>query len=134
MSKNIVSSSNYCSNSSFLHEDATKIRIQALVISGIGNANSLLTVINKSYINRLQSIQNSTARLSTRSSIRDHITPFLYQLHWLPVEYHVRFKVLLLCFNCLRGSAPKYLVELLNIREQNPLPSLKGICRPPNLN
>ena len=101
----------------FLDEDATRTLIQALVISRLDYANSLLIGVSKLYIRPLQLIQNSAARLITRSPFRDHITPILYRLHWLPVEYHVCFKVLLFYFNCLRGSAPNYLIELLNIYE-----------------
>ena len=76
----------------FPDEDASRTLIQALVISRLDYANSLLIGVNKMYIRRLQLIQNSAARLITRSSFRDHITPILYRLHWLPVEYSVRLK------------------------------------------
>ena len=49
----------------------------------------------------------------------DHITPFLYQLHWLPVRYRIEFKVLLLVFKALRGLAPLYLGELLKPLERS---------------
>ena len=37
----------------------------------------------------------------------------LYQLHWLPVEYRVRFKVLVLTFKALCGLGPSYLRDRL---------------------
>ena len=42
----------------FLDEDATRTLIQALVISRLDYAYSLLTGVNKMYIRRLQLIQN----------------------------------------------------------------------------
>ena len=45
----------------------------------------------------------------------DHVTPLLKQLHWLPVEQRITFKVLLLVFKCLNGKAPAYLSELLEV-------------------
>jgi len=42
---------------------------------------------------RVQSLQNAAARLITRSRRRDHITPVLCQLHWLPVRRRVEFKL-----------------------------------------
>ena len=41
------------------------------------------------------------------------LTPVLYNLHWLPVEKRLKFKVLMMCFKCLHGLAPKYLSDLL---------------------
>ena len=97
----------------YLDADATKTLIHALVTSRLDYANSLLIGVNKSLIHRLQLVQNAAARLITRTSFRNHITPVLYQLHWLPVEYRIRFKVLVLCFKCLSGSAPDYLTNLV---------------------
>ncbi|KAK6316426.1 hypothetical protein J4Q44_G00139500 [Coregonus suidteri] len=41
-------------------------------------------------LQRLQLIQNSAARVLTRTKKSDHITPILAQLHWLPVNYTAR--------------------------------------------
>jgi len=35
---------------------------------------------------RLQAVQNAAARLIIGTRRRDHITPILRQLHWLPVR------------------------------------------------
>ena len=50
-------------------------------------------------------------RLITGASRRDHITPILQQLHWLPVRLRVNFKIAVLVFQCLTGQAPGYLAE-----------------------
>ncbi len=42
--------------------------------------------------------------------MRDHITPVLESLHWLPVSFRVDLKMLMLN---LHGLAPQYLSELL---------------------
>ena len=51
--------------------------------------------------------QNRAARLITVVGIRDHITPVLKELHWLPVELRIHFKVLLYIFKALRGQVPQ---------------------------
>ena len=43
----------------------------------------------------------------------DHITPIFKQLHWLPVRYRIVFKILLLVYKALNGTAPSYISELL---------------------
>ena len=42
---------------------------------------------------RLQSVQNAADRLVTGTRRRDHITPVLRQLHWLPVRQRVAIKI-----------------------------------------
>ena len=44
-------------------------------------------------IRLLQRVQNSAARLVAGVSSREHITPVLHQLHWLPVEYRIKYKL-----------------------------------------
>lgn len=59
-------------------------------------------------------MQNSAARILTRTKKRAHITPALAPLHWLPVKYRIDFKILLLVFKALTGLAPPYISDLLN--------------------
>ena len=42
------------------------------------------------------------------------MTPILQNLHWLPVKQRIGFKILLLVFHCLRGTAPQYNISLLH--------------------
>ena len=77
--------------------------------------NSLLHCIPDSQTSKLQRIQNSAARLVTRSSSRQHITPILRSLHWLTVNERIVFKILLLTHKCIHGSAPAYLRELIQL-------------------
>ena len=51
-------------------------------------------------------VQNSAARILTGAGKRQHITPVLRDLHWLPVDYRIRFKLLLLTHKALYGTAP----------------------------
>ncbi|XP_033473239.1 glucose-6-phosphate exchanger SLC37A1 isoform X3 [Epinephelus lanceolatus] len=66
-------------------------------------------------LHKLQLVQNSAARIITRSPSMDHITPVLRHLHWLPVKYRIDFKILLLTFKALHNQAPSYLSEFLHI-------------------
>ena len=42
---------------------------------------------------------------------RDHISPYLYDLHILPVAYRIRFKASVLAYRMMSGNAPIYLME-----------------------
>ncbi|XP_070564524.1 uncharacterized protein [Ptychodera flava] len=78
-------------------------------------SNSLLYGLPDSYIRLLQRAQNSAARLITKTRKRDHITPILKELHWLPVSYRIQFKILLLTYKSIHGLAPSYLAELIEV-------------------
>ncbi len=49
----------------------------------------------------------------TGSKKRDHISPVLSSIHWLPVKFKVDFKILLFVYKALSGCAPSYISELL---------------------
>ena len=48
-----------------------------------------------------------------------HVTPLLFRLHWLPISYRIKFRILLLTFKCLYGLAPNYLIDLVTIKKQS---------------
>ena len=49
-----------------------------------------------------------------RQKIRDHVTPILKELHWLPVEKRIDYKICLFCFKSLNGLAPSYISSSIN--------------------
>ena len=65
------------------------------------------------FLQRLQYVLNSAPRVIARSRKFDHITPLLIELHWLPVEQRIIFKILLFTFKVVNCLAPSYLSELL---------------------
>ena len=67
----------------------------------------------KHLLDRLQSVQNAAARLVFAARRNDHITPLLHSLHWLRVAERVTFRLAVLTYWCLHGSAPVYLTSLL---------------------
>ena len=48
-----------------------------------------------------------------------HISPYLKELHWLPIKFRIEFKITILTFQAIHGLAPKYLCELVRIKEQS---------------
>ena len=75
--------------------------------------NALLIGIQQDLIAKLQRLQNSAARIVSRTRKYEHITPVLIKLHWLPIIFCIQFKVLLLVYKALNRLAPKYIKELL---------------------
>ena len=98
---------------SSLSQSAAETLIHAFISSRLDYCNSLLAGINSSHLCKLQMVQNSAARLLTRTRAHQHITPILQHLHWLPVKYRIQFKILLLTYKALHNRAPSYLSDLL---------------------
>ena len=99
--------------------EAAKSAVNALVTSRLDYCNSLLHDISLSQTARLQRVQNNAARLITRTSIHDHVTPVLKELHWLPAESRIAFKMLVMPFKCINGLPPSYLAELVQPRKRD---------------
>ena len=75
--------------------------------------NSLLYGLPKQTIKRLQHVQNVAARIVALTPKHEHILPVLLELHWLPLEERITFKILLMTFKCLNGFAISYLSDLV---------------------
>ena len=96
---------------------ATKCLVHSLVFSHLDYCNSLLFGISKYLVAKMQSIQNFAARTVLRKSKYTRATPLLMELHWLPVAYRIRFKILLITFKALKhDSSPAYLKHMLTIK------------------
>lgn len=98
----------------FLDFDTCHLVVRALILSRIDYGNGLLMGLKKTDIHRLQRIQNWAAKLICQALKHDHATPCLHQLHWLPVEDRIIFKVLVTIFKCLGETAPEYLSAILS--------------------
>ena len=48
-----------------------------------------------------------------KSNKYDHITPLLKELHWLPSQQRIEFKILLITFKAINKQAPSYLTDLV---------------------
>ena len=85
----------------------------SIVSTRLDYCNSLLYGTTASNIAKLQRVQNSLARVVAGTKRRDHIKPVLKDLHWLPIEQRVQYKVALITHKVLATAQPQYLADLV---------------------
>ena len=84
-----------------------------IVGSRLNYCNAILVGISEANLDKLQVVQNTLARVVTGSRRRDHISPVLADLHWLPIRARITYKVATLVFKILDVKQPTYLAELI---------------------
>jgi hypothetical protein len=99
---------------SSLDHNTSVLLANALVSSKLDFCNSLYFGLSQLFVHRLQLIQNSLARVvCPYIKRRDHITPTLRKLHWLPITSRITFKISLITYKTLHFKSPSYLHSLL---------------------
>ena len=94
--------------SHYLSREACHAAVRSLVLSRLDFSNGLLGGLNHGQVARLQLVQNSAARLIFHIRKRDHITLFLKQLHWLPIQMRIRFKLCTYMYKAIHNLGPSY--------------------------
>ena len=69
-----------------LGAEVTSGLVSAFVTTRLDYCNTVLAGLPQSTIDPLQRVQNAAARLVAGTGTRDHITPVLQSLHWLPIS------------------------------------------------
>ena len=82
----------------YLSRDSAKTLLHAFISSRLGYGNSRLLCLLQYQIQKLQRVQNASARLIFSMPRYCHITPLLFDLHRLPMNQRIVFKILLLVY------------------------------------
>ena len=98
----------------YLDKSTCEMLINGLNMSRLDYCNSLFIGLPAKLVKKLQLVQNRSARILTFTPKFSHITDVLLDLHWLPVDKRIQYKVLLFCFKCIHGLAPPYLCDLVS--------------------
>ena len=94
-----------------LGKDVADGLVSAFILSRLDYCNAVLAGLPKS-IAPLQRVQNAAARLLARLGPRDHVTSTIRDLHLLPVQYRITYKLCLVMHLVNTGRAPiTYLIN-----------------------
>ena len=97
-----------------ISEEATKQLVIAFVLSKFDYCNSLYSSMSSGNIYKLQLVQNHAARLIKQIPKREHISPVLKELHWLPVKFRIQYKLAILVYQSLYDPLyPSYMKDML---------------------
>lgn len=87
--------------------------IDAFISCRVDYRNALFIGLPQKTIRQLHLIQNSAARILTKTMKREHITPVLIRsLHWLPIRHRIDLKFLLIVYKSVNDLGPKYLTMI----------------------
>jgi len=91
--------------------DVMQSLIVALVFSRLDYGSATFAGLPKQLMDRLQSVQNAAARLIFKACRQYHIQPLLRRIHWLRMPERISFRLAVVVYRCLHGSAADYLAS-----------------------
>ena len=57
-----------------------------------------------------------------------HITPIRKDLHWLPIQERINYKIIVTVYKCIHRLAPNYLSSILTTRTRDNQLRQKQVC------
>ena len=95
-----------------LGKDITEWFVYALVLSMLDYCNVVLAGLPASTLAPLQRVLHMAARVLLDLKPWDHISSSLQQLHWLPIDERITYKLYLLIHDAAVGRALAYITDL----------------------
>jgi hypothetical protein len=97
----------------YLTKDALSQLVLSLVISKLDYVNALFVGLPDSAKRPLKNTQHFAAKILTGRSKMGSNSKALNELHWLPLDFRVQYKIITTVYKCLKGDAPDYLSNLI---------------------
>jgi len=92
-------------------KEVTTQLVIAFITSRLDYCNPVLVGLPQATLEPLQRVQNAAVRLILELNMRDHVTPVLIQLHWLPIRYRIQFKLCSIMNSIHVGRCPVYMAD-----------------------
>ena len=101
----------------YIDQNTCSHAVRSLILSRLDYGNSLLGGISRSNVQHLQKLKNRAVWLIICVDRRSSTFPLLRELHRLPVQQRIDFKILLHVYNGVYKVAPTYIQNLVNMHE-----------------
>jgi hypothetical protein len=95
--------------------EVTKRLVSAFILSRLDYCNAALAGLPQTTLLPLQRAQNAAARLVTNTRPHEHITPAMKDLHWLPVNQRIKYKLCVMMHLIFTQQCPEYMNELVSL-------------------
>ena len=96
--------------------EVTTQLVLTLVTSRLDYCNAVLAGVPQSTLEPLQCVQNAAARLVHQMNVRDHVTPSVIALYWLPVRCRIDFKLCLIMSGVHTGRCSARISKTSSVR------------------
>ena len=96
--------------------------VHSMILSILDMGNASYGGLTATQLNSLQKVQNSAVRFIFGiygKNRRQHIGPYLKELHFLPVYYRIQYKISMLVHKSLNNLAPKYVADMIQPRTES---------------
>ena len=99
---------------SYLTESNNDQLVFSFITCRLDYCNYALADLSAIEINRSQRVQNNAARLVLKKSKRDHVSPLLLHLHWLPIPARIDYKIATFAYRHFEVSLQAHLSSALD--------------------
>jgi len=99
----------------FIDQDTCNTLMRTLVLSKLDYANALLLGCKQTDISRLQRLHNKAACIIYQVPRFHSTSVLLNNLHWLPINKRILFKILMYIYKCINDLAPVYLADSISL-------------------
>ena len=107
----------------YITKEACHTLVRGLVISHLDYSNAIFCGLPNCTIKKLECVQRIAARLIWGVKKYDSITEHMKSLHVITtrilIRQRIQFKLLIIVYNCVNGTAPEYLQNLITINPVN---------------
>ena len=97
----------------YLMESMCTILVMSLMLLHIDYVNSILMKLPDCVLCQMQRVQDMAAKIVMGKSKYDSPTQFHKALHWLPINAHIKHKLLTLVHKCVHDEVSQYLKYLI---------------------
>ena len=87
--------------------------VYAFVIARLDYCNSVMAGLPASSLAPLNRVLSAAVRLVVGLGPRDHVIEHMKRLHWLPIQFLIKFKPCVLMHGAVHGQSPSYIKDVL---------------------